>query len=295
VTERRGGRAAPGTRSIRRFTLEQRIRYDYSGPVTDLRQYLRVVPPARHGAQRRRAWSLTVEGGGAAKVWSRLDAFANLTTTIDVPRVGGSIEFVVAVDAETDADRTGRPPTIAGAGPYLAPTRLTAADGRIAALGSGGDPAAICARVRGALTYEWGITGVHTTAVGALDGGRGVCQDYAHIMLAACRSAGVPARYVSGHLIGEGGSHAWVEVLRPDPLGSGRWLAEGWDPTHDRRTDGEYLVVAVGRDYHDAAPMWGSYEGDGVTGTLTVDKRLSVPEAPGAATPAPDEALAVTA
>jgi hypothetical protein len=159
VTERRSGRAAPGTRSIRRFTLEQRIRYDYSGPVTDLRQYLRVVPPARHGAQRRRAWSLTVEGGGAAKVWSRLDAFANLTTTIDVPRVGGSIEFVVAVDAETDADRTGRPPTIAGAGPYLAPTRLTAADGRIAALGSGGDPAAICARVRGALTYEWGITG----------------------------------------------------------------------------------------------------------------------------------------
>jgi transglutaminase-like putative cysteine protease len=83
--------------------------------------------------------------------------------------------------------------------------------------------------------------------------------------------AGIPARYVSGHLLGEGGSHAWVEVLRP----SGRhWVAEGWDPTHDRRTDDAYITVAVGRDYADVAPLSGTYDGTGVEGTLTVSKRV---------------------
>ncbi len=69
------------------------------------------------------------------------------------------------------------------------------------------------------LTYEFGVTGVHTTAADAVAGGRGVCQDYADIMLALCRAAGLPARYVSGHLVGEGGSHAWVEVVVTDVVG----------------------------------------------------------------------------
>jgi transglutaminase-like putative cysteine protease len=84
----------------------------------------------------------------------------------------------------------------------------------------------------------------------------------------------MPARYVSGHLTGEGGSHAWVEVLRPDPHRRSQWTAEGWDPTHNRRTDADYLVVAVGRDYADAAPLSGTYEGAGTTNTLSVEKRL---------------------
>ena len=103
---------------------------------------------------------------------------------------------------------------------YLRPTRLTRAEGSVAELWpAGGDPnvASLCERVHCSLEYEWGITGVGTTASEALAAGRGVCQDYAHIMLAACRAAGIPARYVSGHLGGEGGSHAWVEVLYPHP------------------------------------------------------------------------------
>jgi transglutaminase-like putative cysteine protease len=141
--------------------------------------------------------------------------------------------------------------------------------------GTGGlDIATVCERVHWALTYEWGVTGVRTTAAEALAGGRGVCQDYAHIMLAACRSAGIPARYVSGHLTGEGGSHAWVEVLRPDARQRGRWAAEGWDPTHNRRVDADYIVIAVGRDYADAAPLSGTYDGAGTTNTLSVEKRL---------------------
>jgi transglutaminase-like putative cysteine protease len=259
--------------------LEQRIRYSYDAPVTDLRQWLRVVPPLRHGSQRRRAWDLTVSGVPSSQLRTSTDDHGNLTVRADVPLVEDSVEFVVRVEADVDTDASARPHRTAPDRRYLESTALTAADDRIARLARSGDPALISADVHAALAYEWGITGVHTTAATALAGGRGVCQDYAHIMLAACRSVGLPARYVSGHLVGEGGSHAWVEVLRPAPGQSGRWVAEGWDPTHDRRTDASYLVIAVGRDYADAAPMWGSYEGDGVNSTLSVDKRLSVPRA----------------
>jgi transglutaminase-like putative cysteine protease len=95
-------------------------------------------------------------------------------------------------------------------------------------------------------------------------------------MLAACRVAGMPARYVSGHLTGEGGSHAWVEILHPHPHRPGSWIAEGWDPTHNRRTNSDYLVVAVGRDYADVAPLSGTYDGKGATNTLVVNKRLQL-------------------
>ncbi len=90
-----------------------------------------------------------------------------------------------------------------------------------------------------ALRYGYGVTNVQTTAGAALLGGIGVCQDYAHIMIAICRAAGVPTRYVSGHLTGEGGSHAWVEVLHATRRGAST-TATGFDPTHDRRTDERY-------------------------------------------------------
>src|SRR5207248_7791393 len=72
-------------------------------------------------------------------------------------------------------------------------------------------------RVHDHMTYDWGVTTVATTAAEAWAGGVGVCQDYAHCMLALCRLCGVPARYVSGHVLGEGGTHAWVDVLVPHP------------------------------------------------------------------------------
>jgi transglutaminase-like putative cysteine protease len=107
------------------------------------------------------------------------------------------------------------------------------------------------------MSYGFDRTGVHTTAGQALAAGHGVCQDYAHLMLALCRLLGIPARYVSGHLVGEGGTHAWVEVLLPGPGRSVEVLA--WDPTHDRPADLRYLTVAVGRDYRDVAPVSGTY------------------------------------
>ena len=85
------------------------------------------------------------------------------------------------------------------------------------------------------LTYEWGVTGVQTSATEAIRVGRGVCQDFAHIMIAGCRAAGIAARDVSGHLVGEGASHAWVEALVPNrPAPAGGRPRRG-DPTDNRR------------------------------------------------------------
>jgi transglutaminase-like putative cysteine protease len=91
------------------------------------------------------------------------------------------------------------------------------------------------------------------------------------VLIAMCRHRGVAARYVSGHLIGEGASHAWVEVCdRP----SGRVLA--LDPTHDRATDLRYLTVAVGRDYGDVAPTRGTAWSGGGPGQLGIDKTFRI-------------------
>lgn len=251
----------------------QRIRYDYSGPVTNLRQCLVVVPPPRHGRQERLAWSLRVRGARAEPEHIRRDSFGNVRIDVAVPEARSWVEFdvrstIVFRDdlSVVSARRDQR---------YLRPTRLTAADDAIVRLVAGcdrDDPGLICTRVQQALTYEYGVTDVDTTAAEALAAGRGVCQDYAHLMVAACRAVGLPARYVSGHLLGDGGSHAWVEVLRDHGDHPDAWVAEGWDPTHGRCTNDSYVTVATGRDYADVAPMSGTFNGD-AEGRLTVRKR----------------------
>lgn len=119
--------------------------------------------------------------------------------------------------------------------------------------------------------YRTGVTGVGTTSEEFFATREGVCQDFAHLMLAMCRAAGIPARYVSGylfdqrrgHLRGAHESHAWVEVFLP---GSG-W--HGLDPTNRRLVDDLYVFLAAGRDYDDAAPVRGSFFG-GATRRLEV-------------------------
>ena len=110
------------------------------------------------------------------------------------------------------------------------------------------------------MTYERGTTNVHTRADEALADGRGVCQDFAHVLIGACRVHGVPARYVSGYLFdpngnGEGASHAWMDVYDEQ----GGWLS--LDPTHDREQTERYIRVGVGRDYADVPPTRGVYRG----------------------------------
>ena len=118
------------------------------------------------------------------------------------------------------------------------------------------------------LEYEKGITHVHTSLEQFLEQRRGVCQDFAHTMLAVCRSQGIPSRYVSGYLYGppggpstraEGATHAWVECLLFDQDGEPNW--HGFDPTNDVATDDKYTKAHVGRDYHDVVPIKGVYRG----------------------------------
>jgi len=122
------------------------------------------------------------------------------------------------------------------------------------------------------MTYRHGVTGVRTTAAEALALGAGVCQDYAHVMLAVCRACGLPSRYVSGHMLGQGGTHAWVEVVLPAEGGRDA-VAWAFDPTHVSRAGLGYVKIAAGRDYADVAPTSGTY-GSGGAGRLTTSKQV---------------------
>jgi len=115
-------------------------------------------------------------------------------------------------------------------------------------------PAALCDWSHRALRYESEISGVETTASRSLARGAGVCQDYAHLMIALCRALSLPARYVAGYAPGEGRMHAWVEVLIDN-----QWQA--WDPTHNRAARSECVAVAIGRDFRDANPHQGIFRG----------------------------------
>jgi transglutaminase-like putative cysteine protease len=113
--------------------------------------------------------------------------------------------------------------------------------------------------------YEAGVTRADSPIDEALKARRGVCQDFAHVMIAVCRSWGLPARYVSGYLFTDRKSgdrsdpdatHAWVEVFLP----SLRWV--GFDPTNNIGAGERHVACAVGRDYSDVPPSRGVYKGE---------------------------------
>src|SRR5690242_12603630 len=117
------------------------------------------------------------------------------------------------------------------------------------------------------LDYVPGTTGVHSSGLDALREGKGVCQDFAHLMLILLHSMGIPARYVSGYLhpdsqaaVGEtidGQSHAWIQA----------WTGGWWhyDPTNDAEINERYVSVGVGRNYSDVTPLKGIYSGEDST------------------------------
>lgn len=117
----------------------------------------------------------------------------------------------------------------------------------------------------GFLKYEPKSTHVHTHLNEVLKDRRGVCQDFAHLMLGLCRSLKIPARYVSGYLATESASatHAWVEAFIP---------GHGWralDPTHNCQLSETYVKIGHGRDYGDVPPVSGNYRG-------TLERKMEV-------------------
>ncbi|MFD1956116.1 transglutaminase N-terminal domain-containing protein [Paenibacillus thailandensis] len=137
---------------------------------------------------------------------------------------------------------------------------------------------ALSAKIRGDFVYDPEATTVKTKAAELIENKRGVCQDFAHLMIACCRARRVPARYVSGyHFVGDlqGGaadfeqaSHAWVEAYVPR-LG---WCC--FDPTNETPVGERYVKLGHGRDYKDIVPVKGVYRGNGgQTLKVTVDVR----------------------
>ena len=126
-------------------------------------------------------------------------------------------------------------------------------------------------RIHQGMVYDGDSTDVNTPALIALQQGKGVCQDFAHIMVACCRAMGLPARYVSGYmltqpapgqprLIGCDASHAWASVYCPgSDADAGQWF--DFDPTNDRMPGEDYITLATGRDFLDVSPLRGVIRG----------------------------------
>jgi transglutaminase-like putative cysteine protease len=267
------------------YEVQQHFRYCYAAPIHDLRQRLVVVPRPIHGGQRLLANRLAVSQPHSREP-IRVDEFGNLIHHVRVPTVEEVVDFDLSLTVERF---TGQGPhieaiTTQALNTYRLPSSFTQPDAALRAVAgelacSGESVFDLASAVGGwvyrRMSFGFDRTGVRTTAGQALAAGHGVCQDYAHLMLALCRLLGLPVRYVSGHLVGEGGTHAWVEVMRPAPH---RVEILAWDPTHDRPADLRYLTVAVGRDYHDVAPVSGTYSGP-YAGRLTTARRVDVAHA----------------
>lgn len=126
---------------------------------------------------------------------------------------------------------------------------------------------ALMSKIHREFTYAPGETNVATPLMRVFESRRGVCQDYAHLMIACLRSCGLAARYVSGYLrtvpsgnavlVGADASHAWVSVYCP-PVG---WI--DLDPTNNLRVDVDHVAIAWGRDFGDVSPLRGVIMGGG--------------------------------
>ena len=265
--------------------IQQSFSYAYPGPIEALRHRLMVVPPDYHADQRLLTHKLRVSGCDVDTERS-YDTFGNVVLDLSVERVEREVTFTTwaVVERVVGVDGKDVPEPLSFDQRFAEPSRLTRADDTLRAvadeLRSGGSTGLeladrISRRVYEHLEYRFGETAVATTAAQAWAGGLGVCQDYAHCMLALCRLCGLPARYVSGHVLGEGGTHAWVEVLVPHPKDAEALCAVAIDPTHDRRAGLRYLTVAVGRDYCDVPPTSGTFDAP-YSGVLTTHKRAAV-------------------
>lgn len=139
----------------------------------------------------------------------------------------------------------------------------------------------LCNHVRDRVDYVPGQTDAETTASEALEHGLGVCQDHAHLLSAAARVLGYPARYVSGYLCagaqsGEAASHAWAEIHVKD-IG---WV--GFDAANRICPNEYYVRIACGRDYHDAAPIRGVHQGgksESMQVSVSISDTTSPPQA----------------
>lgn len=266
------------------YRVRQHYRYVYTAPVRDIKQRLIMVPPDRHADQTLISYDLDVRGtsGGLAVDW-QVDTFGNRVCYVEAATVEHALDFEAWFAARRSISE---PPDIAPEAvrrTFLSYSGLTAPNDRIVDAARQIAAEAENARAQAdlamrwaaaAISYQVGVTGTQTPAAMALHLGLGVCQDYAHIMLSVLRVLGIPGRYVSGHLLGEGAPHAWVEALLPEAV-------VAYDPTHRRLTTLNYITVAVGRDFADVTTTSGVFSG-AATGKLHWSKHAERVDRPAA-------------
>jgi transglutaminase-like putative cysteine protease len=261
------------------YRIEQSLRYEYASPIAKLRHRLVIVPRAEHGDQVRLSRELTASPAGPFEISH--DAFGNEVASLALDRVENELTFM---HASTVQRRGGAAHVVGGVQVehpvYRSDRRLLRLDDVLQDAAADiwaihpnvhDRAVAIVRFVHSHLTYTKGVTDVFTTAAVAFRMRRGVCQDYAHITIALARACGLTARYVSGHLIGEGATHAWVEFVLPRRDGTA--VVESYDPTQGVPTSLRYVTIAVGRDYDDVAPTSGVFIGP-PGGTFRGEHRL---------------------
>ena len=261
-----------------RIRITHRTEYRYERPLSYGLQELRLTPKNRPGQQVLN-WATHLEGGQLEAEFD--DQHMNHVTLISF--AGEGHEIVVTSGGEVETADTGgvlgRHQGFAPLWLFERPTDLTRA-GNLTRKLIKGLPAdlpeelprlhALSQRIIEAVEYRTGQTGAGTTAEMALDQGQGVCQDHAHIFLAAARAMGIPARYVSGYLmmndrVRQEATHAWAEA-HLEGLG---WV--GFDVSNGISPDDRYVRVATGLDYSEAAPVSGLRFGDHGKESLAVD------------------------
>lgn len=272
-----------------RISIKHHSSYKYSSPAWSSYNEIRMTP--RNDAKQKVVSSqLVLEPNASALRY--LDYWGTTVDAFDlhVPHTHMTIESTAIVDTapfagvqQTDWSVVHTPTIANDLYEYLQPTRyvtfapaIVDAAQRLKTERLDTTLANIVEWSHARLHYEAGVTTVQTSAAEALQHGRGVCQDYAHLAIAAARCLGIPARYVSGYLhpdpdgeLGEpliGESHAWIE------LWNGAWTQ--WDPTNLSNVGERHVVVGTGRDYADVTPFKGIFHG-GATQALTVEVHLT--------------------
>jgi transglutaminase-like putative cysteine protease len=275
------------------YDVRQTTTYAYASPAAYAQHILRLVPIARE-RQRVTAAALDIDPAPVRRREGR-DFFENRTTTIEIDAPHNTLVVKLAaritVEPVATADFDATPPwesvremTIAShdLGPqspvhFIYPSRLISLDPEIRDyVGESFPPGRpvlagaveVMKRIKADFTYELGATTVTTAPSMSFALRRGVCQDFAHIMISGLRGLGLPAVYVSGYLRtvprsgtarleGADAMHAWVMVWCGD---AGWW---GLDPTNALIASDDHVVLAIGRDYADAAPIGGVMLGSG--------------------------------
>lgn len=267
-----------------RLRIEHRTHYEFSLPQRRLIQLLRVTPPSFDG-QAVVDWHVAVDCD--ARLKRSRDGYGNEVTMLYVDGPIDRIVLTVGGEVLTE-DRAGM---VQGAPEplpielFLRPTPQTVADEAITIFARDiargeADPLArlhdLCTALYQRIAFDAGDGNPHRDAASTFADGHGVCQDHAHVFVAAARVLGHPARYISGHLFRSDGqtvqpaAHAWAEAWVE---GYG-WV--GFDPANGVSPTDAYVRVAIGLDYRDAAPIAGARVGGGAE---TMQVEVAVAEA----------------